>query len=81
MPEPASPGLQPYASKWRSSSAGEEFANGIHYCGNPYQRRAQHAGQCGVEVEGGQVSTRDWWLNLQILTSGGFRSAVASSTT
>src|SRR5436309_3126035 len=39
----------------------------------PYQRRAQHAGQCGVEVEGGTVSTRDGFLNLQILTSGGFR--------
>src|ERR687888_270030 len=40
---------------------------------NPYQRRAMHAGQCGVEVEGGTVPTRDWFLNLQILTSGGFR--------
>jgi hypothetical protein len=39
----------------------------------PYQRRAQHAGHCGVEVEGGTVPTRDWFLNLQILTSGGFR--------
>jgi hypothetical protein len=39
----------------------------------PYQRRAQHAGQCGVEVEGGRVPTADWMLNLQILTSGGFR--------
>jgi hypothetical protein len=39
----------------------------------PYQRRAQHADQCGVEVEGGTVPTRDWFLNLQILTSGGFR--------
>jgi hypothetical protein len=39
----------------------------------PYQRRAQHAGQCGVEVEGGRVPTVDWFLNLQILTSGGFR--------
>jgi hypothetical protein len=39
----------------------------------PYQRRARHAGQCGVEVEGGQVPTRDWLLNVQILTSGGFR--------
>ena len=38
----------------------------------PYQRRAQHAGQCGVEVEGGRVPTADWFLNLQILTSGGF---------
>src|SRR5215211_7563099 len=39
----------------------------------PYQRRAQHAGHCGVEVEGGRVPTRDWFLNLRILTSGGFR--------
>jgi hypothetical protein len=39
----------------------------------PYQRRAQYAGQCGVEVEGGPVPTADWFLNLQILTSGGFR--------
>ena len=39
----------------------------------PYQRRALYAGQCGVEVEGGKVPTRDWWLNLQILTSGSFR--------
>jgi hypothetical protein len=39
----------------------------------PYQRRAQHAGQWGVEVAGGRVPTTDWFLNLQILTSGGFR--------
>jgi hypothetical protein len=39
----------------------------------PYQRRARHAGQCGVEVEGGTVPTGDWFLNLQILTSGGLR--------
>jgi hypothetical protein len=47
----------------------------------PYQRRAQHAGQCGVEVEGGRVPTADWFLHLQRLTSGGLRCAVASSTT
>jgi hypothetical protein len=41
----------------------------------PYQRRAQHAGQCGVEVEGGRLPTRDWLLNLQILTSGGYQRA------
>jgi hypothetical protein len=39
----------------------------------PYQRHAKHAGQCGVEVEGGTLPTQDWFLNLQILTSGGFR--------
>jgi hypothetical protein len=37
----------------------------------PYQRRAQHASQCGVAVEGGKVPTQDWFLNLRILTSGG----------
>jgi hypothetical protein len=39
----------------------------------PYQRRAKHAGQCGVEVEGGRLPTANWFLNVQILTSGGFR--------
>src|SRR4029453_15946257 len=38
-----------------------------------YQRRAQHVGQCGVEVAGGRVPTTDGCLNLQILTSGGLR--------
>jgi hypothetical protein len=38
-----------------------------------YQRRAKHAGQCGVEVEGGRLPTADWFLNRQILTCGGFR--------
>jgi hypothetical protein len=53
----------------------QAFLRGLAHLYNlvPYQRRAQHAGQCGVEVEGGTVSTRDWFLNLQILTSGGFR--------
>ena len=51
------------------------FLRGLAHLYNlvPYQRRAQHAGQCGVEVEGGRVPTTDWFLNLQILTSGGFR--------
>ncbi len=51
------------------------FLRGLAHLYNlvPYQGRAQHAGQCGVEVEGGTVPTRDWFLNLQILTSGGFR--------
>jgi len=61
----------------------QAFLPGLAHLYNliPYQRRAQHAGQCGVEVEGGRVPTADWFLNLQILTSGGFRGAVASSTT
>jgi hypothetical protein len=53
----------------------QAFLTGLAHLYNlvPYQRRAQHAGQCGVEVEGGRVPTQDWLLNLQILTSGGFR--------
>jgi hypothetical protein len=53
----------------------QAFLTGLAHLYNlvPYQRRAQHTGQCGVEVEGGTVPTRDWLLNLQILTSGGFR--------
>jgi hypothetical protein len=52
----------------------QAFLRGLAHLYNlvPYQRRAQHTGQCGVEVEGGTVPTRDWFLNLQILTSGGF---------
>jgi hypothetical protein len=51
------------------------FLTGLAHLYNlvPYQRRAKHAGQCGVEVEGGRLPTRDWFLNVQILTSGGFR--------
>jgi hypothetical protein len=53
----------------------QAFLTGLAHLYNliPYQRRARHARQCGVEVEGGTVPTRDWFLNLQILTSGGFR--------
>ena len=53
----------------------QAFLTGLAHLYNlvPYQRRAQYAGQCGVEVEGGRVPTPDWMLNLQILTSGGFR--------
>ena len=51
------------------------FLTGLAHLYNliPYQRRALNAGQCGVEVEGGVLPTPDWMLNLQILTSGGFR--------
>jgi hypothetical protein len=57
------------------SGSQQAFLTGLAHLYNfiPYQRRAQHAGQCGVEVEGGRVPTRDWFLNVQILTSGGFR--------
>jgi len=57
----------------------QAFLTGLAHLYNlvPYQRRAQHAGQCGVEVEGGRVPTADWMLNLQILTSGGYQCAPA----
>jgi hypothetical protein len=42
----------------------------------PYQQRAIHGGQCGVEVEGGHLPTSDWMRNLQILTSGGYQCAI-----
>jgi hypothetical protein len=53
----------------------QPFLRGLAHLYNlvPYQRRAQHAGKCGVEVEGGRLPTADWFLSLQILTSGGFR--------
>jgi len=50
------------------------FLNGLAVLYNfiPYQRRAKNAGKCGVEAEGGKLPTKDWFLSLQILTSGGF---------
>jgi hypothetical protein len=53
----------------------QTFLTGLAHLYNliPYQRRAQHGDYCGVEVEGGTLPTRDWFLNLQILTSGGFQ--------
>ncbi len=59
------------------------FLTGLAHLYNliPYQRRAKNAGLCGVEVEGGRVPTTDWMLNLQILTSGGYRPAGIVTTT
>jgi hypothetical protein len=53
----------------------EAFLTGLALLYNlvPYQRRAKNAGKCGVEVEGGILPTNNWFLNLQILTSGGFQ--------
>jgi len=52
-----------------------EFIIGLALLYNlvPYQRRAKNAGRCGIEVEGGKVPTKDWFLNLRILTAGGFQ--------
>src|SRR5215475_3280848 len=54
------------------------FLTGLAHLYNliPYQRRALNAGKCGVEVEGGVLPTPDWMINLQILTSGGYRCAL-----
>ncbi len=51
------------------------FLNGLAILANliPYQRRAINSGKCAIEVEGGKVPTKDGFLNLQILTSGGFQ--------
>lgn len=53
----------------------QRFLRGLALLYNmvPYQRRAQHAGRCGVEVEGGQLPTHDWFLNLRLVTAGGFQ--------
>jgi hypothetical protein len=65
------------------SGSQQAFLTGLAHMYNlvPYQRSALHAGHCGVEVAGGTVPTRDWFLNLQILTSGGFRCVVIPLTT
>jgi hypothetical protein len=47
----------------------------------PYQWREKNASLCGVQVEGGRVPTTDWMLNLQILTSGGYRPGGIGTTT
>jgi hypothetical protein len=66
-----------FAMKGFHHSGGSQaaFLTGLAHLYNliPYQRRAKNAGLCGVEVEGGRVPTSDWMLNLQILTSGGYR--------
>ena len=51
------------------------FLNGFAILANliPYQWRAINSGKCAIEVEGGKVPMRDWFVNLQILTSGGFQ--------
>jgi len=66
---------QLFAMKGLHHPAGNQpaFVTGLAHWYNliPYQRRAKHAGHCGVEVEGGHLPTHDWLLNVQILTSGG----------
>ena len=59
------------------------FLTGLAHLYNliPYQRRAKNAGLCGVQVEGGVLPTSDWILNLQILTSGGYRTTGMGTTT
>jgi hypothetical protein len=51
------------------------YLNGLAILANliPYQKRAINSGKCAIQVEGGKLPTDDWFLNLQILTSGGFQ--------
>ncbi len=53
----------------------KNFLNGLAIKANliPYQRRAINSFKCAIEVEGGKVPTHNWFLNLQIRTSGGFQ--------
>jgi hypothetical protein len=71
-----------FAMKGFHHSGGSQaaFLTGLAHLYNliPYQRRAKNAGLCGVQVEGGRVPTSDWMLNLQIVTSGGYRYAPES---
>jgi hypothetical protein len=49
-----------FAMKFHHPKGSQQaFLTGLAHLYNlvPYQRRAQHAGQCGVEVEGGRVPT------------------------
>ena len=52
----------------------QTFLNGLVLLHDwmPYMRRSRHPGKCPVEVAGGRMPTDDWFLNLRILTSGGF---------
>src|SRR5438445_2075677 len=60
----------------------QAFLTGLAHLYNliPYQRRAQHAGQCGVEVEGGRLPTADWFLNLQTSTTSSQAAAGWTAT-
>jgi len=60
-----------------------EFINGIGILYNlmPYQRRAQNAGLCGIQVEGGKIPSKNWFLSLQILSSGGLLWDHSGATT
>ena len=64
-----------FAMKGFTTPGGSQqaFLTGLVHLYNlvPYQRRAKHAGQCGVEVEGGRLPTDDWFLNLQSSSRGG----------
>jgi hypothetical protein len=44
-----------------SQGSQQAFLRGLAHLYNlvPYQHRAQHAGQCSVEVEGGKIPTGD----------------------
>ncbi len=53
----------------------QDFLNAMAILYNiiPCQRRAVNAGKCGIQVQGGTLPSENWFLSMQILTSGGFR--------
>lgn len=53
----------------------QDFLNAMAILYNiiPCQRRAVNAGKCGIQVQGGTLPSENWFLSIQILTSGGFR--------
>jgi hypothetical protein len=56
------------------SGSQKHFLHGLAlmYSIIPYQRRAKNSHLCGIEVQGGKLPTKDWFLNLRIITAGGF---------
>ena len=59
-----------------------QYINGYALLYNiiPYQRRAKNAELCAIQVENGKVPSKNWMLNIQILTSGGYQ-LINSNTT
>ena len=53
------------------------FLTGLAHLYNliPYQRQAKNAASVGWKSKAETLPTSDWLLNLQILTSGGYRYA------
>ena len=65
-----------FASKFTKSQAANPVITGLGGSAgiaDSVSTASQERGSVWVEVEGGRVPTSDWMLNLQILTSSGYR--------